>query len=54
MIRGQVRGLIEEMVRGELDATFARLRHGRRGEQPEGGDRQQLLRAIGMAIGFDR
>ena len=38
MIRGQVRGLIEEMVRGELDATLSRPRYGRRGEQPEGRD----------------
>jgi putative transposase len=38
MIRGQVRGLIEEMIRGELDATLSRPRYGRRGEQPEGRD----------------
>src|SRR5271155_3618015 len=30
MIRGQVRGLIEEMIRGELDATLSRPRYGRR------------------------
>src|SRR5271167_3521615 len=29
MIRGQVRGLIEEMIRGELDATLSRPRYGR-------------------------
>src|ERR1700681_2706514 len=28
MIRGQVRGLIEEMIRGELDATLSRPRYG--------------------------
>jgi hypothetical protein len=31
MIRGQVRGLIEEMIRGELDAALSRPRYGRRG-----------------------
>src|ERR1700692_446960 len=30
MIRGQVRGLIEEMICGELDATLSRPRYGRR------------------------
>src|SRR5271157_911718 len=30
MIRGQVRGLIEEMIRGELDAALSRPRYGRR------------------------
>src|SRR5277367_3919517 len=30
MIRGQVRGLIEEMIRGELDATLSRPRYGSR------------------------
>ena len=38
MIRGQVRGLIEEMIRGELDATLSRPRYGRRTGQLEGGD----------------
>ena len=38
MIRGQVRGLIEEMIRGELDATLSRPRYGRRAGQPEGRD----------------
>ena len=38
MIRGQVRGLIEEMIRGELDATLSRPRYGRRAGQLEGGD----------------
>jgi len=36
MIRGQVRGLIEEMIRGELDATLSRPRYGRRGGHSEG------------------
>ena len=38
MIRGQVRGLIEEMIRGELDATLSRPRHARRPEHSEGRD----------------
>src|SRR5271169_6144413 len=38
MIRGQVSGLIEEMIRGELDATLSRPRYGRRAEQSEGRD----------------
>jgi len=29
-LRDQVRGLIEEMIRGELDAVLARPRYGRR------------------------
>src|SRR5271167_2992202 len=36
MIRGQVRGLIEEMIRSELDATLSRPRYGRRGGHSEG------------------
>jgi hypothetical protein len=36
MIRGQVRGLIEEMIRGELDATLSRPRYGRRAGRSEG------------------
>src|SRR6202162_1947498 len=35
MIRGQVRGLIEEMIRGELDATLSRPRYGRRAGHAE-------------------
>ena len=31
-IRDRVRGLIEEMIRGELDAALSRPRYGRRGE----------------------
>jgi putative transposase len=38
MIRGEVRGLIEEMIRGELDTTLSRPRYGRRAEQSEGRD----------------
>ena len=38
MIRGQVRGLIEEMIRGELDATLSRPRYGRRAGHSEGRD----------------
>src|SRR5271169_953897 len=38
MIRGQVRGLIEEMIRGELDATLSRPRYGRRAGHTEGRD----------------
>jgi hypothetical protein len=38
MIRGQVRGLIEEMIRGELDATLSRPRYGRRAGDLEGSD----------------
>ena len=38
MIRGQVRGLIEEMIRGELDATLSRPRYGRRAGHAEGSD----------------
>ena len=30
-IRDRVRGLIEEMIRGELDAALSRPRYGRRG-----------------------
>src|SRR3977135_1635895 len=36
MIRGQVRGLIEEMIRGELDATLSRPRYGRLSVPAEG------------------
>src|SRR4029077_8699550 len=38
MIRGQVRGLIEEMIGGELDATLSRPRYGRRAGHSEGRD----------------
>ena len=38
MIRVQVRGLIEEMIRGELDATLSRPRYGRRAGHSEGRD----------------
>ena len=38
MIRGQVRGLIEEMIRGELDATLSRPRYSRRPGHSEGND----------------
>jgi putative transposase len=38
MIRGQVRGLIEEMIRGELDATLSRPRYGRLSGHSEGSD----------------
>jgi hypothetical protein len=38
MIRGQVRGLIEEMIRGELDATLSRPRYGRLSRHSEGSD----------------
>jgi putative transposase len=38
MIRGQVRGLIEEMIRGELDAALSRPRYGRRAGHSEGKD----------------
>src|SRR6516162_7438780 len=34
-IRDRVRGLIEEMIRGELDAALSRPRHGRRAGHPE-------------------
>jgi len=36
MIRGQVRGLIEEMIRSELDATLSRPRYGRGAGHSEG------------------
>jgi putative transposase len=36
MIRGQVRGLIEEMIRGELDAALSRPRYGRLSGHSEG------------------
>ena len=35
-IRDQVRGLIEEMIRSELDAVLARPRYGRRAKDAEG------------------
>ena len=35
-LRDQVRGLIEEMIRGELDAVLARPRYGRRPEAAAG------------------
>src|SRR6266849_1666722 len=35
-IRDRVRGLIEEMIRGELDTTLSRPRYGRRAEHAEG------------------
>jgi putative transposase len=38
MIRGQVRGLIEEMIRGELDAALSRPRYGRRAGHSKGRD----------------
>ena len=34
-IRDRVRGLIEEMIRGELDAALSRPRYGRRAGHPE-------------------
>jgi putative transposase len=34
-IRDRVRGLIEEMIRGELDAALSRPRYGRRAEHAE-------------------
>jgi hypothetical protein len=34
-IRDRVRGLIEEMIRGELDAALSRPRYGRRAEDAE-------------------
>jgi len=37
-LRDQVRGLIEEMIRGELDAVLARPRYGRRPEAAAGCD----------------
>src|SRR6516225_2051982 len=43
MIRGQVRGLIEEMIRGELDATLPRPGYGRRAGQPEGRDTAAVI-----------
>ena len=43
MIRGQVRGLIEEMIRGELDATLARPRYGRRAGHSEGRDSAAIV-----------
>jgi putative transposase len=38
MICGQVRGLIEQMIRGELDAALSRPRYGRRAGHPQGSD----------------
>src|SRR6202166_3002868 len=37
-IRDRVRGLIEEMIRGELDAALSRPRYGRRAGHTEGSD----------------
>ena len=37
-IRDRVRGLIEEMIRGELDAALARPRYGRRAKPAESND----------------
>ena len=37
-IRDRVRGLIEEMIRGELDATLSRPRYGRCAGHSEGSD----------------
>ena len=37
-IRERVRGLIEEMIRNELDAVLSRPRYGRRAQDAEGGD----------------
>ena len=60
MIRGQVRGLIEEMIRGELDATLARPRYGRRAGHSEGRDSAAIVtghrhgsrvRTPGMVLG---
>jgi putative transposase len=37
-IRGRVRELIEQMIRGELDAVLSRPRYGRRAQHAAGGD----------------
>ena len=37
-IRERVRGLIEEMIRNELDAVLSRPRYGRRAQDGEGGE----------------
>src|SRR5260370_15859390 len=37
-IRDRVRELIEEMIRGELDAVLSRPRYGRRAEPADGSD----------------
>src|ERR1700726_802467 len=37
-IRGRVREVIEQMIRGELDAVLSRPRYGRRGQHAAGGD----------------
>jgi hypothetical protein len=37
-IRDRVRGLIEEMIRGELDAALCRPRYGRRAKPAESDD----------------
>ena len=37
-LRERVRGLIEEMIRGELDAVLSRPRYGRRAKSAAGGD----------------
>jgi len=37
-IRERVRGLIEEMIRGELDEVLSRPRYGRRAKTGEGKD----------------
>jgi putative transposase len=37
-IRDRVRGLIEEMIRGELDAALSRPRYGRQARHADGSD----------------
>jgi hypothetical protein len=37
-IRDRVRGLIEEMIRGELDAVLSRPRYGRQARHADGSD----------------
>jgi hypothetical protein len=44
-IRDRVRGLIEEMIRGELDAALSRPRYGRLAEHAEGGGVAEVVTA---------
>ena len=54
-IRDRVRGLIEEMIRGELDTALSRPRYGRRAEHAgRVAALPQFLQAIGMGAGYAR
>jgi hypothetical protein len=53
-IRDRVRGLIEEMIRGELDAVLSRPRYRRQARHADGSDAAAGMPAIGTVAGHAR